>query len=394
MANLKPGWKRVKFGDLATCVNDRVDDQKAAGVERYVGLEHLDPESLAIRRWGTPDEVESTKLRFKPGDIIFGKRRAYQRKLAVADFEGICSAHAMVLRAKPGAVLPEFLPYFMQSDLFMERAVAISVGSLSPTINWKTLAEEEFALPPLEEQRRIAGLLAPLVESTAAMTVLINAADNQRKAYLVSVFRPDRGTRDVYPEHWRIGTVVDAGEVQLGQKRDPSVHHGANMRPYLRVANVLDDEFDLSDVLTMHFADRDIPKYLLRDGDILLNEGQSTELLGRSALWRAQIENMCFQMTLLRFRARSGVVPEFAHAFFQHMLYTKQFAKGALQTTSIAHLSASKFGCMTFPCPPLDDQLAIIRDYEVLRSACRSAKLQVDVQRRLQSATSNEILRL
>ncbi|WP_411872630.1 restriction endonuclease subunit S [Vulcanococcus limneticus] len=158
MTDLKPGWKRVKFGELANCINDRVDDPSKAGVERYVGLEHLDPDSLNIRRWGSPEDVESTKLRFRPGDIIFGKRRAYQRKLAVADFEGICSAHAMVLRAKPSVVLPEFLPYFMQSDLFMKRAVEISVGSLSPTINWKTLAQQEFALPPLEEQRRMTKL--------------------------------------------------------------------------------------------------------------------------------------------------------------------------------------------------------------------------------------------
>lgn len=174
MGELKAGWKRVKFGEIAECVNDRVDDPAKAGVERYVGLEHLDPESLTIRRWGTPDEVESTKLRFKPGDIIFGKRRAYQRKLAVADFEGICSAHAMVLRAKPSRVLPDFLPFFMQSDLFMERAVAISVGSLSPTINWKTLAAEEFALPPLEEQRcavRMLNTQRSLIEALAQSEV-------------------------------------------------------------------------------------------------------------------------------------------------------------------------------------------------------------------------------
>lgn len=156
MTELKPGWQRVKFCQMAECINDRVVNPAEAGVDRYVGLEHLDPESLKIRRWGSPDDVESTKLRFRPGDIIFGKRRAYQRKLAVADFEGICSAHAMVLRAKPAVALPEFLPFLMQSDFFMERAVEISVGSLSPTINWKTLAHQEFALPPLEEQKEIA----------------------------------------------------------------------------------------------------------------------------------------------------------------------------------------------------------------------------------------------
>jgi len=156
---LSPGWRVIRFGEMADSIGDRVDHPAEAGVEYYVGLEHLDPESLKIRRWGQPTDVEATKLRFKPGDIIFGRRRAYQRKLAVAKFEGICSAHALVLRAREEVVLPEFLPFFMQSDIFFERAISISVGSLSPTINWKTLAQQEFALPPRDEQRRIAEIL-------------------------------------------------------------------------------------------------------------------------------------------------------------------------------------------------------------------------------------------
>lgn len=197
MAKDSRTWKRVNFGELAECINDRVDDPKSAGVDRYVGLEHLDPGSFAIRRWGTPNDVESTKLRFKPGDIIFGKRRAYQRKLAVADFEGICSAHAMVLRAKPKAVLAEFLPFFMQSDLFMDRAVAISVGSLSPTINWKTLAAEEFALPPLEEQRRIAALLKCSAELMDAIRLAISAANKAIQAAVDSMLDTRNGQHKV-----------------------------------------------------------------------------------------------------------------------------------------------------------------------------------------------------
>src|SRR3989442_15705648 len=152
----KNGWHKHRFDEMAVVVNDRIDDPADAEVEYYVGLEHLDSDSLAIRRWGSPSDVEATKLRFRAGDIIFGRRRVYQRKLAVADFDGICSAHAMVLRARPNVVLSEFLPFFMQSNLFMERAKEISVGSLSPTINWKMLAKQEFALPPIKQQRRIA----------------------------------------------------------------------------------------------------------------------------------------------------------------------------------------------------------------------------------------------
>lgn len=155
----RDGWTRVRFGDIAEQINDRVDDPNTAGVDRYVGLEHLDPGSLRVTRWGSPDDVSAQKLRFHSGDIIFGKRRAYQRKVAVADFGGICSAHAMVLRERPGAVARGFLIHFMASDVFMERAIQISVGSLSPTINWSALREQEFDLPPIEEQERSLRLL-------------------------------------------------------------------------------------------------------------------------------------------------------------------------------------------------------------------------------------------
>ena len=156
--SLKPGWKMVKFGDIAQNVAVRVDPADAK-TDVYVGLEHLDPSTIHLRQWGHPTDVTGQKLAFKKGDVIFGRRRAYQRKLAVTEFDGICSAHAMVVRAKPKMILPEFLPFFLQSDMFMERAIEISVGSLSPTINWKTLRVQEFPLPPLDEQKRIAEIL-------------------------------------------------------------------------------------------------------------------------------------------------------------------------------------------------------------------------------------------
>ena len=155
----KSSWKRVAFGDFIDSITDRVDNPSEAGVDRYVGLEHLNPGVMTIRRWDSPDKVEAQKLRFLPGDVIFGRRRAYQKKVAKAEFEGICSAHALVLRARPDYVDPDFLPTFLSSDYFLERAIEISVGSLSPTVNWRDLKVQEFDLPPLDEQKRIADLL-------------------------------------------------------------------------------------------------------------------------------------------------------------------------------------------------------------------------------------------
>lgn len=189
---LKPGWKVWRFDQIATNVNVRIDNPSESGMEYYVGLEHLDPDSLRIRRWGSPDDVEATKLCFKSGDIIFGRRRAYQRKLGVAEFDGICSAHAMVLRAKPEVVLPEFLPFFMQSDLFMNRAVKISVGSLSPTINWKTLAIQEFALPPMAEQQSIIDLLEQFDTQTESYNDALTASLRLKASIGLSEFVESR----------------------------------------------------------------------------------------------------------------------------------------------------------------------------------------------------------
>ncbi len=187
----KLGWQTWRFEQMATNVNVRIDNPSESGMEHYVGLEHLDPDSLRIRRWGSPSDVEAGKLFFKTGDIIFAKRRAYQRKLGVAEFDGICSAHAMVLRAKPEVVLPEFLPFFMQSDLFMNRAVEISVGSLSPTINWKTMAVQEFALPPMEMQRHLTEALIAIEEESNALEMLNCASDRLLRSLMIEHFDAD-----------------------------------------------------------------------------------------------------------------------------------------------------------------------------------------------------------
>ena len=147
-------FEQVNFENFALNISERVEP-KQTDLEIYVGLEHLDSDDLVIRRKGKPEDVIGTKLKIFKGDIIFGKRRAYLRKVAVADFEGIVSAHSMVLRANEENIEKDFLPYFMQSDEFMNRAVQISEGSLSPTIKWKTLAQQEFILPKREKQVKL-----------------------------------------------------------------------------------------------------------------------------------------------------------------------------------------------------------------------------------------------
>lgn len=157
---MKPGWKIVKFGNVVRLNTDRIADPLTEGVERYVGLEHITPEDLHIHNWGLVADGTTFTNAFKPGQVLFGKRRAYQRKVAVAEFAGVCSGDIYVLECKdPNVLLPELLPFLCQTEGFYQHAVGTSAGSLSPRTNWGQLAGYEFSLPSLDEQRRTAKLL-------------------------------------------------------------------------------------------------------------------------------------------------------------------------------------------------------------------------------------------
>jgi type I restriction enzyme S subunit len=136
---------------------------------------------------------------------------------------------------------------------------------------------------------------------------------------------------------------------------------------YLRVANVFDGFLDYTDVLTMDFDARDFDTYRLRAGDILLNEGQSRELVGRCAVYDGKIEDCCFQNTLIRYRAGDKVLTEYAFTFFQYCFHFGHFAAIAGQTTSMAHLGADRFGGLTMPVPAKSEQKKIADVFERIR---------------------------
>ena len=154
----------------------------------YLGLEHLDSGSLKVTRFGTDVAPIGEKLVMRKGDVLFGKRRAYQKKVAIAPFDGIFSAHGMVLRPKEDVVDRDFFPLFISSDYFLDAAIKISVGSLSPTINWRDLKELEFELPDLETQKRLAAVLWAMNETMDSYKALISATDDLVKSQFIDLF--------------------------------------------------------------------------------------------------------------------------------------------------------------------------------------------------------------
>ena len=154
----------------------------------YIGLEHLNSGSFEVTRWGSDVTPTGEKLVMRKGDVLFGKRRAYQRKVGIAPFDGIFSAHGMVLRPKENIIDKDFFPFFIASDQFMERAVRISVGGLSPTINWKDLKEQVFEVPTIKEQKELADKLWAAYRLKESYKDLLVTTDEMVKSRFIEMF--------------------------------------------------------------------------------------------------------------------------------------------------------------------------------------------------------------
>jgi len=364
----------LRFDEMAFLVKDKIDNPAEADVDRYVGLEHLDPESLKIRRWGAPTDVSASKLVFKSADIIFGKRRVYQRKLAVADFDGICSAHAMVLRPKPNVVLPEFLPFFMQSDLFMERALEISVGSLSPTINWKTLAKQEFVLPPLEEQRRIAEVLEQARELTEKLVLLQESAVRAFSSVASLKFS---ALRDSYP-------TVRLADICL-KKPQSGIYKSEKYRgrgtPMVNMGelfgnDIIDADIDMERV---ELDATELLRYRLTPNDLLFGRRSVVlEGAGRCVMVRDPGEAMVFESSVLRAtidpkKADTCFVFEWLRSPLGH-----QQIRRIVTFTTVSGVAGSDVARLPVPLPPLDVQERIAEELSGLRNLLDVPRKRID----------------
>lgn len=155
----------------------------------YLGLEHLDSGTLHVTRYGSDVAPIGEKLLMREGDVLFGKRRAYQKKVAIAPFDGIFSAHGMVLRPKEKVIDKNFFPLFISSDYFLDAAIKISVGSLSPTINWRDLKGLKFELPDMDKQRELAKVLWAMEATKNSYQKLLLKTDELVKSQFREQFK-------------------------------------------------------------------------------------------------------------------------------------------------------------------------------------------------------------
>ena len=153
----KENCTQTTFGDIAEC--DKKYPEHANEVLRYIGLENIVTENFQLQGYGEIANGTTFTKRFTKGDVLFGKRRAYLKKVAVADFDGVCSGDILVIRAKSKKMLQALLPFYISADVFIQHAISTSAGSLSPRTKWKDLAEMEVTIPDLEIQEKILEIL-------------------------------------------------------------------------------------------------------------------------------------------------------------------------------------------------------------------------------------------
>lgn len=378
----RKGWKRLPFGAFAESVNERVEPANAAA-EIYVGLDDLDADNLHIRRSGKGSDVIGTKLRFRKGDIIFGRRRAYQRKLAVAKVNGICSAHAMVVRAKREEALPEFLPFLMISDKFMSRAVEISVGSLSPTINWTTLKLEEFDLPPLDQQRRIAEILWATDEDLQAWLETTHSATKQHES-IVTDFIAGRES-DIA----MLGDYLE--EVQYGTSNKATLQPAPGLLPLLRIPNVIGGKVDFADLQWLEPTE-EFEKYRLLSGDVLIvRTNGNPDYVGRTAVYEgSQFGECLFASYLIRLRPKpEKLLPRFLHEILQSGRIKRGIRKQVKSSAGNYNLNTQGIRGLRIPIPAKEAQQGLLRCLASVDNLVETATQHAQAIRTLQSTLLN-----
>jgi type I restriction enzyme S subunit len=252
----------------------------------------------------------------------------------------------------------DFLFYYLLSQ--RHELDGAGKGATQRNIGQAILKAWPVCYPSLPQQRRIVAILDEHISDLDDGMRSLRKADARCRLLKRGVLLDLIPEPADWPTRWRSETVSAVGSVELGRQRHPDWHHGSNMHPYLRVANVFEDRIDTSDVMEMHWPEDTFERFKLRPGQILLNEGQSPQYLGRPAMYRGDPADVAFTNSLLRFTAGPDALPEFALLVFRRHMHAGRFAKESRITTNIAHLSASRLKGVEFPVPSLAEQKDLV----------------------------------
>lgn len=382
---LKPGWRWVKFGDVVRQVKDKVDPE-TSGLERYIAGEHMDTDDLRIRRWGVIGDGylgPAFHMRFKPGQVLYGSRRTYLRKVAVADFEGICANTTFILEPKnPKELLPDFLPFLMQTDKFNDFSVKNSKGSVNPYINFSDLALFEFALPPMEEQRRIIEILTTADEAVASLEDAI-----KKNKKLIDIFIQGAFVRfDADFEHKTSSEIMEKITVGIVVKpADLYVSRGTGILA-LRSLNVFPGRFVLEETVEISSQGHAThAKSALKSGDIVVVR---TGRPGDAAVVPPEL-NGANCIDLIVARPGNKIDPQYVVMFLNSQFGRRIFSSGTTGTAQ-QHFNVGEFSKLKLPVPSLLTQRQFISSLNHLSTPSTALDKRLDHVRTIRKLLLND----
>ena len=365
----RDGWARVRFGDVVENLNETERNPVESGLERFIGLEHLEPGSLHVRTWGSVADGTTFTRRCRPGQVLFGKRRAYQRKVAIAEFDAVVSGDIYVLAPKNDRLLPELLPFIGLSERFFQHAVATSAGSLSPRTNWNSLARFEFELPPMDQQRRIAEMMWAVDDVMRSCDLLLDSLAETLRVQIDGLLP----SPDDYQRNVSFARLDEIARMQNGRpfpSAEYQPHSGPGVR-LIRPGNLAaDGTLDWSPSATVTLPERYITSsggWLVRENQVLINlTAQSLEggFIGRVCMTSPSDAGMLNQR-IGRFFLESDVIPE----FFFRCLQTTRFRKlveNRCEGSKVRHLYFSHFAEFLIPMLDRTEQQRIVEHLRLL----------------------------
>jgi type I restriction enzyme S subunit len=391
---LPVGWVEVPLHEINMHVSNTIDPQ--CHPDQTYELYSVPAFPTKVPELIKGSEIGSTKQVVEEEDVLLCKINPRINRVWSVEkkdaYPQVASSEWIVVRSPD--LCTSYLCHFFSSADFRELLCegVTGVGGSLTRAQPKRVREFGIRLAPGLEQRRIAAKLDTTLAAVEACRQRLDGVaailKRFRQAVLVAatsgeLTREWREERGITQDSWSPIKTKEAGKIQLGRQRSPKYHHGPTMRPYLRVQNVFEDLIDLDDVMEMDFSGADLKKYTLHHGDILLNEGQSPQFLGRPAMYRGELPGACFTNSLIRFQVGDSVLAEFALLVFRYSMHSGRYVEEGTITTNIAHLSAGRFGEVEFPLPPLAEQQEIVRRAQRLFTLANQLEARLTAARKV-----------
>lgn len=173
-------WKTYTLDEFCEPIRNGYSPNSSEDLA-YIGLEHIEQQTLRLLSIGKSSDVTSNKFKFESGDVLFGKLRPYFRKVYRPNFSGICSTDISVFRAKKNFDTG-YLFYLLATKDFIDYSNSVSSGTRMPRADWNLLKKSEWSLPDLNTQQRIAFILSSLDDAIELNQQINKTLEDMAKA--------------------------------------------------------------------------------------------------------------------------------------------------------------------------------------------------------------------